>query len=46
MIMGKSKKGCQKFSFHLVKFHLSAGYVTGGILELEEIRTGKDERKS
>ena len=40
-------KVCSKFSFHLVKFHLSAEYIRGGVLELvEERRTRKDERKS
>lgn len=45
LIIGKWEKFA--LSFHLVKFHLSAEYIRGGVLELvKERRTRKDERKS
>lgn len=47
MIIGKIRKVYYKFSFYLIKFHSSARYVRGSILELVgEIRTGKAKRKS
>lgn len=43
MMIGKSKRVAINFVFILL-FHLSAGYVTGGILELGEIRDKNWER--